>query len=294
MKHALNITTTLILCGSMAQAYAQSPAACIPTPSCTTLGYTSTTSCTGGLKCPFGNYWNCDAMTKITELTNKITELEGKIENNQLGQGECSIGAILYSDKTCSNIITAGKTPIGVVVYSDASWHGQAIALEDVEGEFFSFSRNYIGSLGSGFYACFVTKTAPADFPFKSTKTEAVTDFDSCGNTTRLASGNDTYPAVSEIEKYSTSGTIAGDWCMPAAGVLNYIYQNFQLINSTLKMLGAEEFTESLSSSMASDSYYWYLKSGLNTGTINSIALPTGGSDCIVYGPSITRPVLEF
>ena len=285
MKKILYTTTAFILCG-----IAQSQAACITTPSCTTLGYTSTTSCTGGIKCPFGNYWNCDAMTKITELTNKITELEGKIENNQPGQGECSIGAILYSDKTCSNIITAGKTPIGVVVYSDASWHGQAIALEDVEGNFFSFSRHYFGSSGY----CLLTKTAPADFPFKSTKTEAVTDFDSCGNTTRLASGNDTYPAVSEIEKYSTSGTIAGDWCMPAAGVLNYIYQNFQLINSTLKMLGAEEFTESLSSSMASDSYYWYLKSGLNTGTINSIDIPTGGSYCNVYGPSITRPVLEF
>ena len=55
-------------------------AACIQTPTCSSLGYTSTSSCTGGTKCPFGNYWNCDSVNKITELTNKITELEKIIE----------------------------------------------------------------------------------------------------------------------------------------------------------------------------------------------------------------------
>ena len=30
-------------------------AACIQTPSCSSLGYSSSSSCSGGTKCPFGN-----------------------------------------------------------------------------------------------------------------------------------------------------------------------------------------------------------------------------------------------
>ena len=94
MKKILYTTTAFILCG-----IAQSQAACIATPSCTSLGYTSTTSCTDGLKCPFGNYWNCN-LNKITELTNKITELEKKIEALETSKEICYIGSILYSDMT--------------------------------------------------------------------------------------------------------------------------------------------------------------------------------------------------
>ena len=52
-------------------------AACIPTPSCSSLGYESSSSCEGGIKCPFGNAWNCtltDVKNKVTEITNKVTE----------------------------------------------------------------------------------------------------------------------------------------------------------------------------------------------------------------------------
>ena len=54
MKKIFYLSTALILCGM-----AQSQASCIQTPSCTSLGYTKTSSCTNGLKCPFGNYWYC-------------------------------------------------------------------------------------------------------------------------------------------------------------------------------------------------------------------------------------------
>ena len=54
-------------------------AACIQTPTCSSLGYESTTSCSGGLKCPFGNAWNCTFINKITELE-KVIDLV--IENS--------------------------------------------------------------------------------------------------------------------------------------------------------------------------------------------------------------------
>ena len=97
-------------------------AACIQTPTCSSLGYTSTSSCTGGTKCPFGNYWNCTASEIKTELTNKITELEKIIEeikqnssSNSDILSNCKIGDILYSDKSCDPNVIASKKPIGVV-----------------------------------------------------------------------------------------------------------------------------------------------------------------------------------
>ena len=107
MKRIFYYTTTAIIisCG-ITQAQT-----CVPTPTCSSLGYTSSTACDGGIKCPFGEYWNCD-------LANKIAELEKKIDQQQQ-QESCVIGSILYSDMTCSSDVIAGETPIGVVVYVD-------------------------------------------------------------------------------------------------------------------------------------------------------------------------------
>ncbi len=92
-------------------------AACIQTPSCSSLGYTSSQSCTGGIKCPFGNAWNCTGPnnttkinsinTSITNILNRITKLEN---NSGSGSGSgsgtggysvaclgCSIGNIYYN-----------------------------------------------------------------------------------------------------------------------------------------------------------------------------------------------------
>ena len=95
-------------------------AACIQTPTCSSLGYTSTSSCTGGTKCPFGEAWNCtasDLNDKITEQTNKITELETQITElkKEMVTSTCLVGDILYSDMTINPDYVSGKTPIGVV-----------------------------------------------------------------------------------------------------------------------------------------------------------------------------------
>ena len=70
---------------------------CVPTPDCAALGYTKTTSeCSGAnlvLKCPFD-----DSKVACSAVTY-----------------EPKVGYILYSDKTFSPNVEAGKKPIGVV-----------------------------------------------------------------------------------------------------------------------------------------------------------------------------------
>ena len=119
--------------GVMAISAGMGYAACIPTPSCSSLGYESSSSCEGGIKCPFGNAWNCTLADKINEITTEITEIKKVIEEGGVGGNKnCAIGHIYYSDKTCSVSYDASKTPIGVVVYVDGQGHGQVMALKSI------------------------------------------------------------------------------------------------------------------------------------------------------------------
>ena len=95
----------LLMSSALALSSGVANAACIQTPSCSSLGYSSTTACEGGLKCPWGNYWNCTNSNKITELTNKITNLETQITEikKEVSTANCLVGDILYSDMTCNS-----------------------------------------------------------------------------------------------------------------------------------------------------------------------------------------------
>ena len=68
-------------------------AACIPTPSCASLGYESSSSCEGGIKCPFGNAWNCTLVNKITEIEKIIQE--GGADGNKGDTSNCVVGSII-------------------------------------------------------------------------------------------------------------------------------------------------------------------------------------------------------
>ena len=48
MKQYLFLTSALVVSGLLSGA---AEAACIQTPTCSSLGYTSSSSCTGGIKC---------------------------------------------------------------------------------------------------------------------------------------------------------------------------------------------------------------------------------------------------
>ena len=114
MKQYLFLTSALVVSGLLSGV---AEAACIQTPTCSSLGYTSSQSCTGGVKCPFGNAWNCTGPnntteinsiktqinsinTSITNILNRITKLENNTGSSS-GSGS-STGTGGYSS-ACSN-----------------------------------------------------------------------------------------------------------------------------------------------------------------------------------------------
>ena len=209
-------------------------AACIPTPSCSSLGYESSSSCEGGIKCPFGNAWNCTLTDKINEITTEITEIKKVIEEGGVGGNKnCAIGHIYYSDKTCSVSYNASKTPIGVVVYVDGQGHGQVMALKSIGN--YKWSSDYFDLSLNNF----------------TSDQAASTDYQSCTNTVIITAAGDKskYPAAWAAKEYSTEGTKAGDWCLPAGGIMTSIKNNMSVINAGFILTGGTQIRTS--------SYYW-------------------------------------
>ena len=132
-------------------------AACIQTPSCSSLGYTSSSSCDGGIKCPFGNAWNCtgpnntteinklkseissiktdisNIQTNITDLTNRITNIENNSGSGTGGYSVaclgCSIGNIYYNGN-CYDVASSQQYfSNGYVVYAKENGKCKAASL---------------------------------------------------------------------------------------------------------------------------------------------------------------------
>ena len=99
MKRIFYYTTTaLVLSCGITQAQT-----CVPTPTCSSLGYTSSTACDGGLKCPFGEAWYCPSggqdMTELCSLMGYTRTCTG---SNQTGGSGQTCGG-LYKDCSCIN-----------------------------------------------------------------------------------------------------------------------------------------------------------------------------------------------
>ena len=153
MKQYLFLTSALVLLSSGAV-----EAACIQTPSCSSLGYASSQSCTGGVKCPFGNAWNCTGPnntteinsiktqinsinTSITNILNRITKLENNTGSSS-GSGSstgtggysvaclgCSIGNIYYNGN-CYDVASSQQYfSNGYVVYAKENGKCKAVSL---------------------------------------------------------------------------------------------------------------------------------------------------------------------
>ena len=304
MKKLLYTTTAFVLCGGIVQANA----ACISTPSCYDMGYSSTSSCDGGLKCPFGSYWYCpeeiikggecadfpytcfeeqcvDGAGIGSDCNGKYVKCEcypGAEWKN--GQGcvesstECKLGAILYNDMTCSSSGYDNdygiRTAIGVVVYIDGSGGGQALALESIGS--YEWSSEYVNISGLTDY---------------DSDSDASKDYDSCGNTAKIIAAGDKskYPAAWAAHEYKTAGTKARDWCLPAAGIFTSYYNNQSVINTGFSRAGGTQFTDSTNAWSSSEDYMakaWYSYFSESYGLTSDYINKNNSNE--------VRPVIEF
>ena len=266
----------LLMSSALALLSGTTEAACIQTPSCSSLGYSSSSSCSGGTKCPWGNYWNCTAAnntSKITELTNKITTLETKVTeiSKDAATANCKIGDILYSDMSCNTNVVASKTPIGVIFDTT---NKLAIGLER-SYQHWSTSQFDVPGLSNITSSSAVT----ADWQGKN-NTRVVLDY--------CKANGKSCPAFEYVNTYKTEGTKEGDWYLPAMGELNAIYSNMNVLNKTLSKIGgtkveaAEAF--SFSSSEAPNNSFWRMYFG--NGDIDYASKSSSGGNI--------RPVLAF
>jgi len=214
-------------------------AECTPAPDCANMGYTET-SCNGdSLKCPFDISKlfciPCDSSYKYDcngdNMTGGVGDAcggkyascacsrGGEFNNGSCPQN-CTVGMIYYSDKSCSSNYDSSKTAIGVVVKDNElvlskkkSWITWA-SNASVDTSLTNMSQSQ----------------AQADFNGKSNTAVIVAAYPS-----DTSSNN----AAIYCNTYSTAGTSAGDWYLPAAGELySYVYGNY----STLEPVYVDSF----------------------------------------------------
>ena len=157
---------------------------------------------------------------QITNLTNKITTIEEKIESST-SSSNCFIGDILYSDMSCDLNVIASKKPIGVV-FDRAN--KLAIGLEE--------SQQY-------------WSTEYFDVPDVDNITDSsltIKDLDGKKNTSTVlayckANGK-SCPAFEYVNSYKTEGTDVGDWYLPIMRELHSIYDNKDVLNIALEKIG--------------------------------------------------------
>ena len=235
-------------------------AQCVATQDCATLGYTET-SCSGGsgVKCPFGNKWAC--FKSESEFCNEYgftqtctgtgysggvgkacngkysecTCATGYIWNDSSQKCEdatanCVIGALYYSDGTCSNDYISSKKLLGIVIYEkSASQNGWVMTHKPVATGIY-WSTEYVDISG-------LTNI---------TSESKLTDIQaSCTNTNKItAQGNSSKcPAAWAAKNYKEGNKT---WCLPSGGLLRNALDNsanFTKFNNAIKIIQASAGT---------------------------------------------------
>ena len=187
----------------------------------------------------------------------------------------CKIGDILYSDKKCySGGVQSGKTPIGVVFDADRR---TAIALESSASRI-DWSIEHMDTPGL---------TNITD------EYKAKQDFNGKANTAAIKAYVNmigySYPAAKYAYNYTTTGTNAGEWYLPALGELNTVSSNNDYMNYALSLVGKKDIPTNYhwSSTESSNGFAWRM--GISSGYADDYY--NRGSD---NGLSYVRPVLAF
>ena len=259
----------------------EASAQCVATTDCASLGYTEASCPNGGIKCPFGNTWNCkgDGTTKPScDSSYKYTctganqkpgadSCDGKYKSCKCASGyewkngvcskkeiepilgqctgyakNCAIGDILNSDGTCTVYKVLGKKPIGVVVYIGDDNCGQALALEDLGTSV--FGGGDISGLPNYGY---------------DDQSAAEQDFDSCGNTQKIFQILGYKGAVSDAMSYApySAPETEGLWCLPALGIGRTVQERYGAIDEGLSRAGGELLPRRLNDPISDSYFFW-------------------------------------
>ncbi len=244
MTFNLKLSLNLLAAGfSLTYLAAPAQAACV-SGDCSALGYNkSESACSGDIiRCPFD--------------TSKVFCKENKIE----------IGDILYSDMTTSNSVISGKTPIGVVFDGERR---RALALNEFVKIKWSTENFDIPTL--------------TNYPYYTSKDKAyMNDYDGKSNTKKIIdycrANSKSCPAAEKAYSYSTTGTKAGDWYLPASAEIIAIANVSGRLNDTLKKIkGSEVF--GISNGGSSGSITRYFTYWASTESEESFAFHTGIND---------------
>ena len=240
---------------------------CTATPECASLGYKySQEECPrGGLKCPTGDGYYCPTP-----------------------RPKCNFGDIFYTDNTCVAAANhdSSKTVLGIVVYvNDNGIGGQIIAPWPIDENGNKTSSNSTHMKWSSY------SSDISSLPNYSTATAALQDYDSCGNTDIIVAEGDAaaYPAAWAARKYAPTTDTAGKWCLPAAGIMNNIYNNHVAIQTAISKVGGVEnpWCCNWSSTENSNQYAWYATIGIHYGLTYGYSKNNSSRNYV-------RPVLEF
>ena len=296
-------------------------AQCVATQDCATLGYTET-SCSGGtgVKCPFGNKWAC--FKSESEFCNEYgftltctgtgySGGVGKACNGKYNycscangytwndssqkceydyQTNCVIGALYYSDGTCSDKLESSKTLLGIVIYKkSASESGWIMTVEPVKTGI-EWSTEYVDIPG---LTNITSKSNLTDVQASCTNTDVIIAYSSSSK----------YPVAWAAKNYKPTGTPSGkSWCLPSGGLLNNINNtdNFAKVNAGIaiaggtilgkvKKNGTYSYEDVWSSSECSDSHVWTFFAN----TRSSFSMESYSKDNY-YNYGSVRPVLAF
>ena len=284
-------------------------AQCVATQDCATLGYTET-SCSGGsgVKCPFGNKWACfksesefcneygftlactgtgysgGASLACNGKYNYCSCADGYVwQNGACKQSapdysDCVIGALYYSDGTCSNDYISSKKLLGIVIYEKSdSENGWIMALNPIQ-------TNIAWDTGS-YYSTGITYKAVSA---------------SCTNTQKLVALGSRFAAANAANNYKPTGTPSGkSWCLPSYDLLNNLNNSVNLakVNAGITTAGGKKIGFGTSSSYeyvwSSSEYSYYGAWSFYATTSGSFDMYNGHKDD--YGSNdVVRPVMAF
>lgn len=190
-----------------------------------------------------------------------------KSGNTCVKQNSSQIGNILYSDMSTSSSVISGKTPIGIVLDSEKKL---AIALNEVQK---AWSTEYF------------------DITNLTNQSNAKTDWNGKSNTQTIISycktNSKSCPAAEYANAYTTTGTSAGNWYLPAGAELNAIFENRDVLNTALDKVSKTKLD-------AGNNGYQYWSSSEVAANYAQMQSYTSGYNQYKTVTNYVRPVINY